>query len=79
MCHGYGMKWWKSETTATKDVSKPARQDEKPKTVSEKKVEDKELIPGIDRSLRRGEAPCAWFVEGLSDWWPSKLTGRWDA
>jgi hypothetical protein len=54
MCHGYGMRWWKSETIAKKktreanpDVMRTltAHQDEKTKAVSEDKVDEKELIP----------------------------------
>jgi hypothetical protein len=52
MCHGYEMRWWKSETTAkekTKEadvIRKPtARQDEKVKSVSKDKVDEKELVP----------------------------------
>jgi hypothetical protein len=45
MCHGYGMKWTKSETTAKKDTKEAARQEEKIKQVSEEKVAEKELIP----------------------------------
>jgi hypothetical protein len=54
MCHGYEMRWWKSETTAKKKAKEAdpevlrtltARQDEKPKAVSEDKVDEKELIP----------------------------------
>jgi hypothetical protein len=45
MCHGYAMKWEKSETTAKKNLKEPAKQDEKAKTVSEEKIEEKELIP----------------------------------
>jgi hypothetical protein len=45
MCHGYAMKWGKSETTAKKNLKEPAKQDEKAKIVSDKKIEEKELIP----------------------------------
>jgi hypothetical protein len=45
MCHGYGMKWTKSETTAKKDIKETARQEEKIKKVFEEKVAEKELIP----------------------------------
>jgi hypothetical protein len=54
MCHGYGMRWWKSETIAKKktretnpDVMRmlTAHQEEKAKAVSEDKVDEKEFIP----------------------------------
>jgi hypothetical protein len=45
MCHGYAMKWWKSETTTTKKLNEPIQQDKKAKAVSEEKIEEKELIP----------------------------------
>lgn len=45
MCHGYEMKWWKSETTAKNKTLEAIRQDEKAKAVREDKVEEKELIP----------------------------------
>jgi hypothetical protein len=54
VCHGYEMRWWRSETTAKKttkeanpDVMRTltARQDEKAKAVSEDKIDEKELIP----------------------------------
>jgi hypothetical protein len=54
MCHGYEMRWWKSETTAKKKAKEAnpevlrtltAREGEKPKAVSEDKVDEKEFIP----------------------------------
>jgi hypothetical protein len=45
MCHGYGLKWTRSETTAKKEVKETAQQETKIKKVSEEKVADKELIP----------------------------------
>jgi hypothetical protein len=54
MCHGYDMRWWKSETRAEKrtkeakpDVTRTptARQDDKAKPASKDKVDEKELIP----------------------------------
>jgi hypothetical protein len=45
MCHGYGMKWTRSETTARKDTKETARQEEKIKQVSAEKAAEKELIP----------------------------------
>jgi len=52
MCHGYDMRWWKSETTAKDKTRKAdlvrtlaARQGEKAEVVSEDKVDEKELIP----------------------------------
>jgi hypothetical protein len=45
MCHGYGMRWTKSETTAKKDIKETARQEEKSEKVSEEKRAEKELIP----------------------------------
>jgi hypothetical protein len=54
MCHEYGIRWWKSESTANKraedakaDVMATftAPKDEKSKAVSQNKVDDKELIP----------------------------------
>jgi hypothetical protein len=54
MCHGYEMRWWKSETAAKRETKKadpdisrtvPPRQKEKVETVSAEKVVEKELIP----------------------------------
>jgi hypothetical protein len=45
MCHGYEMKWWRSENTAKKNTREATRQDQKPKAAREDKVEEKELIP----------------------------------
>jgi hypothetical protein len=47
MCHGYEMKWWKSEKAAreAKQNLVRAKQDEAGKAAPEKKAEEKELIP----------------------------------
>jgi hypothetical protein len=45
MCHGYEMKWWKSESAAKQHIKEASQADEKAKVVSEPKVEEKELIP----------------------------------
>jgi hypothetical protein len=51
MCHGYEMKWWKSENAAktTSRQAKPnvvqTKQDEQPEAVPNDKVGKKELIP----------------------------------
>ena len=43
MCHGYEMKWWKSEA-AEKKISRAAKE-ERAKAAPEPKVEEKELTP----------------------------------
>lgn len=45
MCHGYGMRWAKSETTAKNDIKKTVRQEEKIEKASAEKVAEKELVP----------------------------------
>jgi hypothetical protein len=54
MCHGYEMKWWKSESKATRTAKESpsevirtlaAQQDEKAKAAPDEKVEEKVLVP----------------------------------
>jgi len=45
MCHGYGMTWWKSETTAKNEHKESTQQEERTKTAPVEKTEEKELIP----------------------------------
>ena len=54
MCHEYGIRWWKPESTVNKkaeDVKAgvtapfPAAKDEKSNAVAESKVDKKELVP----------------------------------
>jgi len=61
VCHGYEMRWWRSETTAKKttkeanpDVMRTltARQDEKAKAVSEDKIEEGTYPRGVERGPR---------------------------
>ena len=54
MCHGYEMRWWKSETATKRETKKadpdisrtvPPRHKEKVEAVSAEEVVEKELIP----------------------------------